>query len=134
MARLELDSFYNEPAYFIINQLVLYRARSSWLASCSRAKLTSLGSSVQSNYIIVDLSSCVNCGIVDQLVDKLCSLVLKLLVFCVCCSLAFIISLYCVFIIWLASQTSWLELFNEPSRASLLARWYNEPSRAEPVY
>ena len=36
----------------------------------------------------------------------------------------------CVFMIWLASQTSWLELFNEPSRASLLARLYNEPNRA----
>jgi len=36
----------------------------------------------------------------------------------------------CVFMIWLASQTSWLELFSEPSRAGLLARLYNEPSRA----
>jgi len=34
--------------------------------------------------------------------------------------------MYCVFMIWLASQMSLLELTNEPSRASLLARLYNE--------
>jgi hypothetical protein len=33
--------------------------------------------------------------------------------------------------IWLASQTSQLELYSEPSRASLLARLYNEPSHNE---
>ena len=32
--------------------------------------------------------------------------------------------------IWLASQTSWLKFFSEPSRASLLACLYNEPSLA----
>ena len=37
MARLELDSFYNEPAHFITSQLGLYRASLLWLASCSRA-------------------------------------------------------------------------------------------------
>ena len=39
-----------------------------------------------------------------------------------------------VFVIWLVSQTSWLELLSEPSRADLLARLYNEPSRAEPAH
>jgi hypothetical protein len=31
-------------------------------------------------------------------------------------------------IMWLVSQTSKLELVNEPSRAALLARFLNEPS------
>jgi len=36
---------------------------------------------------------------------------------------------YWVFVAWLTSQTSWLELFSEPSQSSLLARLYNESSR-----
>jgi hypothetical protein len=32
--------------------------------------------------------------------------------------------------VWLASQTSWLELQNESSWAWFLARYFNEPSRA----
>jgi hypothetical protein len=35
-----------------------------------------------------------------------------------------------VFLLWLVSQTSQLELVNELSRAVLLARLFNEPRRA----
>jgi hypothetical protein len=35
-----------------------------------------------------------------------------------------------IIIFWLVSQTSQLELVNEPSRAALLARFLNESSRA----
>jgi hypothetical protein len=51
----------------------------------------------------------------------LCTSVYIYIYVCVCAA---------VFLLWLVSQTSQLELVNEPSRAALLARLLNEPSRA----
>jgi hypothetical protein len=40
----------------------------------------------------------------------------------------------CFLLVWLTSLSSQLELANEPSRARLLARCYNEASRASSLH
>ena len=61
-----------------------------------------------------------NCGIVDQLMDVFIFSSVKIIsTLCLLLTCFYNLSI-CVFMIWLASQTSWLELFNEPSRAIVL--------------